>query len=122
MAKHNETGRQGEALALDFILEKGYTLLEKNWRHLKSEIDLIAIDKDELVIIEVKTRSTAYFGEPEAAVDLRKQRQLIEGAAAYIEDNEIDMSCRYDIISIIMDGNTPAEIKHIKEAFYPQWG
>lgn len=122
MAKHNEIGKKGEAIAVDFILKKGYQLLEKNWRHKKYEIDIIARDKKDLAFIEVKTRSTNYFGEPEEAVDMHKEKHLIEGAAVYVEEKEIDLNCRFDIISIVLVPNKKPQIKHIEDAFSPLWG
>jgi len=59
MAKHNEFGKQGEELAAQFLMEKGYEILERNWRNRHKEIDIIAKDGEELVIVEVKTRKSA---------------------------------------------------------------
>jgi len=68
MARHNDLGKEGEKQALHMLQEKGYTILETNWRHEKDEVDIIALDKNELIVVEVKTRSTDYFGDPEEAV------------------------------------------------------
>ncbi|MCB2221399.1 MAG: YraN family protein [Bacteroidetes bacterium] len=118
MAQHNELGRKGEDLAVRFLRGLGYKILECNWRHEKDEIDIIAKDQELLVIVEVKTRSTAFFGEPEEAVGKRKQQYLIRATTAYIIENEIQNEVRYDIISIIIEKNRE-QIRHIKEAFYP---
>ena len=119
MAKHIELGKKGEVLARKFLEENGYAILEINWRHEKDEIDIIAQDKDELVIVEVKTRSTNYFGDPEESVGDQKEAFLIRATEAYLEENELDVDTRFDIIAIISNkqGN---QITHIIDAFYPE--
>ncbi len=117
MARHNELGKEGEQQALQMLKAKGYTILETNWRNYKVEVDIIATDKDELVIVEVKTRSTDYFGDPEEAVGPAKARNLIRAAEAYIELNDLDTDVRFDIVSIILK-NGKAVIRHIEDAFY----
>ena len=117
MARHNELGKEGEQRALQMLEAKGYTILETNWRNYKVEVDIIARDKDELVIVEVKTRSTNYFGDPEEAVGPAKARNLIRAAEAYIELNDLDTDVRFDIVSIILK-NGKAAIRHIEDAFY----
>lgn len=121
MAEHNELGETGEKVALDFLKKKGYKILETNWRFGKDEIDIIVTDKEYLVIVEVKTRTTNYFGEPESFVNKAKQRFLIRAAQAYIIRHDIDLETRFDIISIIISMNQH-EIKHLEDAFYPTLG
>ncbi len=118
MAAHNELGKKGEELALDLLKQKAYKILATNWRHDKDEVDIIAQDGDELVIVEVKTRSTDYFGNPEDAVDDTKQRNLIRAAEAYVEIHDLDMDVRYDIIAIVIK-NEKYDVRHIRDAFYP---
>ena len=119
MAQHNQLGKQGEQIARKMLEEKGYQILETNWRHDKDEIDIIAMDGDELVIVEVKTRSTDYFGNPEDAVDYRKEAFLVRATEAYLEEKELDCDSRFDIVSIILkDGKS--DIFHIQDAFYPE--
>jgi len=117
MAQHNDLGKEGERMALHMLQEKGYTILETNWRHEKDEVDIIARDKDELVIVEVKTRSTDYFGDPEEAVTPPKARHLIQAAEAYVEQRDLNIDIRFDIVSIILK-NGKAAIRHIEDAFY----
>ena len=119
MARHNQLGIEGEQIACDFLIRKNYKILETNWRHEKEEVDIIAMDEKELVIVEVKTRSTDYFGDPEEAVDEAKENRLITAAEAYLEQNDLDQEVRYDIISIILKNNH-FEIRHIQDAFFPQ--
>jgi putative endonuclease len=119
MAFHNDLGKKGEEIALKYLKDKGYKILDINWRFNKDEIDIIARDNDSLVIIEVKTRSTDYFGPPEDAVDERKEKYLIRATEAYIDKNNLDIDSRFDIISIISN-KYETSIDHIIDAFYPE--
>ncbi len=119
MAEHNELGRFGEQLARDFLIAKGYQILEQNWVCGHKEIDLIAMDGKELVIVEVKTRRVTFLVEPEETVDKYKQRFLIWAANAYVERNNLDVDVRFDIVSIVVDKNNEHRIDHIENAFYP---
>ena len=120
MAKHNELGKLGEELAVQFLVDKGYEILEKNWRNKHKEIDIIAKDGSELVIVEVKTRESDDHGEPDLAVTYQKQARLIYAANAYIFSHNMDINTRFDIISIIFKDGKPA-IDHIEDAFLPRW-
>jgi putative endonuclease len=111
-------GRKGEDLAAEFLVEEGYDILERNWRFRHIEIDIIARDRDQLVIAEVKTRSGNTWGEPSVAVDIRKQRALILAAERYIYCHNLDLEVRFDIVSIII-GQNRTVLEHIKEAFHP---
>ena len=118
MAEHNDTGVAGEEFASSHLQEKGYIILERNWRFGREEIDIIAQYNDTLVIAEVKTRSGIFFGEPEEFVNRQKQRLLIKAANAYIERKNIDIEVRFDIISVIISGSKK-KIHHIEDAFHP---
>ena len=119
MAKHHQLGKRGEQLARKFLEEKGFKILETNWRHGKDEVDLIAKDGDELVMVEVKTRSTHFFGDPSEAVGAAKENFMIRAAESYLETHKIDIDTRFDIVSIVIDkGGT--HIEHIRDAFYPE--
>lgn len=120
MAEHNILGERGEKLARDFLENLGYEILHLNWRERKFEIDLIAKDEEGIVFVEVKTRSTAYFGNPEEAVTPKKQQHLINGADFYVQENEIDLECRFDVVTVILNENQE-EIKHFKNAFLPNF-
>ena len=85
---------------------------------VRTEIDIIAQDRDFLVIVEVKTRQSTYFGEPEVFVNKTKQRSLISAANDFIAKRNIDIETRFDIISIVISGDT-IHIDHIEDAFYP---
>jgi putative endonuclease len=114
----HELGRKGEELAADFLKQKGLTILEKNCRSGRTEIDLIATDGLFLVICEVKTRSSADFGSPEESISERKMDALAEAGAVYQEEKGLDLEFRFDIISIIIHGTNEGEIRHLEDAFH----
>ena len=118
MAEHNELGQKGEELARKYLMGKGFRILETNYRYGKVEIDIIAEEGDYLVIVEVKTRSSSYYGDPEVFVDKRKQRFLIRAAGKYIMWKNIDKETRFDIVSVLITP-TGSNINHIPDAFYP---
>ncbi len=118
MAEHNDLGKKGEELALQYLRKNNYQIRKTNWRFGKNEIDIIASDGETLVIAEVKTRSSRFYGDPEVFVTKTKQRFLIKAAHAYIMQNNIDLETRFDILAIVI---SPAgtKVHHIKDAFYP---
>jgi len=111
-------GQKGEQIAYNYLSKLGYVLLGRNWRFKHKEIDLIMMDGDELVIVEVKTRSTAYFERPQDAVNLKKQRLLIQAANAYVEQKDFSGNIRFDVVSIICNEQI-TKVEHIQDAFYP---
>ncbi len=111
-------GQKGEKLALEYLMDKGYMILETNYRSGKNEIDIIARNSGEIVFIEVKTRSTDIFCEPESAVKKDKQRAIIKVANSYILRNNINEEARFDIIAIVTN-NEGTKINHIENAFTP---
>jgi putative endonuclease len=119
MSEANELGKKGEEIAAQHLLKQGYFILDVNWRAGRNEIDLVARDKEFLVIIEVKSRSSDTFTEPEEAVTRDKQQALIRAANAYIFRKNINLETRFDIISIIHNKNE-TRINHLKDAFYPR--
>lgn len=117
MAIHNAFGKIGEDLATNFLIEKGYIILDRNWHYGHKEIDIIAKLKDEIIIVEVKSRKNNLYGNPEDAVDYKKIERIINSAEAYIKLNDISSNIRFDIITII--GNKyPFHIEHIIDAFH----
>lgn len=110
-------GQEGESLAVNHLEKKGYKILSRNWRYKHLEIDIIAQFKNEIIFIEVKRRSGTYIEQPFQAVNKKKQKNIIEAANAYINKFEIDLSARFDIISIISEKYD--KIDHIEDAFYP---
>lgn len=118
MAKHNETGIKGEQIAENFLLKKGYIILHRNWRFEKKEIDIIAETAGLLVFIEVKTRNRLDFGFPEEAVDYRKEEHMKIAAEAFMDANDNYKQVRFDVVSILKQGDVVKEILHIPDAFY----
>jgi len=118
MDKSRFFGDKGEKIAYEYLISNGYNILETNWYFNKKEIDIICKKNNELIIVEVKTRSSEYFGKPEEAVTLKKQKFLIEATQNYIEQNNIDYDTRFDVISIILT-DKETKINHIKDAYKP---
>ncbi len=118
MAEHNEIGKIGEEIAQKFVADLGYKIKAVNWQFRKAEIDIVCKDKEFIVFVEVKTRTSRYFENPKDAVTITKQKNIIRAAHAYIEENNIDMEARFDVISILLTSKKP-EIEHIIDAFYP---
>lgn len=119
MAKHNETGQTGEVLALELLQEKGYQILETNWRYRRLEVDIIAMDGDTLVFVEVKTRTFDYHGRPEEFVDDQKMRFLQKAGQAYMQQINHDWAIRFDVVAVQMKSVNGLEIKHLEDAFFP---
>jgi len=118
MAALHELGKKGEELAAQYLKEKGYKILETNWRFGHNELDLVAEDGDTLVVVEVKTRQSNALGDPEMAVTREKQRSIIRSANAYVKWKQRNIEVRFDIISILAHGEK-VSINHIPDAFYP---
>ncbi len=119
MAEHNLIGAQGEQYACRFLEDNGYEVLERNWRQARHELDIIARKGRELIIVEVKTRSSDQHGQPEDAVKKGKRGKLIQGANAYIMTTGCELAVRFDIISVIIHPTSKPYIHHITDAFYP---
>lgn len=118
MAKHNKLGFDGEDIAVDYLLSKGYVIHERNWRYGRLEIDIIASDLYFLVFIEVKSRSSNYWGNPEEAVSKAKIKRIIEATDFYLQNQEKEYNTRFDVISILLKDNK-VDIVHIEDAFFP---
>jgi putative endonuclease len=118
MAQHNTLGKSGEDAAVEYLQEKGYQILHRNWRRGSYEIDIVACTEEELVIIEVKTRSSNVYSDPEDAVTNKKINHIVSATDLYINIFDVRLPVRFDIISVI--GKLPPfEIDHIEDAFYP---
>ncbi len=113
-----ELGDRGEDIAIDFLRNEKYEIIERNYRYGHGEIDIIAKNKNILIFIEVKTRKNLEYGRPELAVTKSKQRQIRKIAEAYlVEKNISDIDCRIDVVAILLKKNLPPEINHIENAF-----
>ena len=118
MTDHIKIGSKGEKLASEFLENSGYTIIEKNWRSGRYEIDIIAEEKNILVFVEVKTRSNDYYGFPEESVNKTKQDHILQAAEDYVIQKNITKEIRFDIVSIILDGNVQ-KIYHVIDAIAP---
>lgn len=118
MSKHSKIGINGEQIAADFLQNKGYKVIFRNWRTGKKEVDIIAEKDNMLIFAEVKTRSRADLLFPEEAVNRKKQDHIRAAAAVFSAEHPQFPNIRFDIISILMSGDTAREIVHFEEAFY----
>ncbi|MFY9613201.1 MAG: YraN family protein [Tissierellaceae bacterium] len=111
-----EKGKEGERLAREYLMHEEYRILESNYRNKIGEIDIIAMDKEVLVFIEVKTRTSRSYGYAYEAVNYKKQRKIYNTSLIYIKDKMMDdFQLRYDIIEVYLTNNP--YINHIKDAF-----
>lgn len=117
MAYHNELGKLGEQLATNLLLKKGYEILERNFTFQKAEIDIIAKKGNELIIVEVKARNSAYFGDPQEFVTPSKIKLLVKAANEYVISNNLEVEVRFDIVSVIKNNNVE-QLEHFENAFY----
>ena len=117
MAQHNDLGKKGEQFAVDYLLKKDYQILERNYRFQKAEVDIIAQINDTLAIVEVKTRSTKDFGNPQDFVKPKQIQRLVKAVDEFVLVNGLDVEVRFDIIAIIKTGKQ-FEIEHLEDAFY----
>lgn len=117
MAQHSKLGKKGEQLAVDYLLKNNYDIVERNYRFDKAEVDIIAKQKDTLAIIEVKTRSTSDFGDPQDFVKPKQIQRLVKVVNEYVIENDLNVEIRFDIIAIVKQGST-YNIEHLENAFY----
>ncbi len=116
MADHNELGKLGEQLAVEFLQKNNYEILETNWTFQKAEIDIIAQKEDTLAIVEVKTRSSTDFGLPQDFVKPKKIQLLVKAVDQYVIANDLDVSVRFDVVAIHKKDNDFI-IEHLQDAF-----
>ena len=117
MATHNEFGKKGEQIAAGFLEKNGYTILARNYRFQKAELDIIAIKEAVLAIVEVKSRTNTTVIDPKEAVNPKKIKRITAAANEYIIANDLDVEARFDIITIVKQAKG-YEIEHIEDAFY----
>jgi len=115
---HLRLGVAGERIAKIYLRFKGFSILETNYESKYGEIDIIAREKNTIAFVEVKTRKSEGFGEPEEAVNIRKRRKIILCARYYIRKKRLDgCNFRFDIVSIKYQGRFRKKIKLIRDAF-----
>lgn len=114
-------GRSGEDRAAKHLASLGYRVLERNYRTAHGEIDIIALDRDMVVFVEVKTRTNNAYGTPELAVNPSKQKRMIKAALGYLKHKQLhQMACRFDVVAI--SGNESEGIELIRHAFEMERG
>lgn len=111
-----KVGREGERATIEFLSKQGYIIIETNWRYRRYEIDILCEKADTLVAVEVKTRTSRLYGEPETFVSRGQKKRIIESTQAYIEANHLEKEVRFDIIGVINDHGRYT-IHHIPDAF-----
>lgn len=116
MAEHNKLGTQGETIAIAYLQNKQHKILERNWRYLKYEIDIISWHNNLIIFTEVKTRSSYKYGFPDESVNNKKELMLVEAAEIYLEEKDLYYEVRFDIISIIKN-EKESKVYHIEDAF-----
>ena len=117
MAQHNELGKLGEELAVDFLQQNGYEILETNWTFQKAEVDIITEFDGKIVVIEVKARGTDIFMEPHEAVTKKKIKSIVSATDEYLKSLNIDKEVRFDIITVLPDEKGILQLNHIEDAF-----
>ncbi|WP_405399680.1 YraN family protein [Maribacter sp. Asnod2-G09] len=117
MGKHNEFGKEGEQIAVDYLKKNGYAIIYKNYRYLKAEIDIIAKKGDVLAIVEVRSRSSDFIQNIAETVTPKKIKLLVMAADHYVTDNNLDVEVRFDIITILKN-KSQFELEHLESAFY----
>ncbi len=115
MAKHLDTGKIGEKIAVDYLTREGFTLLEQNWRHGHWEVDVIASKKEVLHFIEIKTRRSRKFGYPEEDVTRKKVVNLIHAAEEYLIQHQLNSRIQFDILSIYLGRDADPEFFFIED-------
>jgi putative endonuclease len=118
VSQHLELGKQGEKMALDYLLAAGYLPLALNWRYGRAEVDIIAEKEEEWVFIEVKTRRGVKWGTPELAVHKAKQTRMLAAATAYTEERGYEGAVRFDIIAICWPEGGFPELEHYEDVFF----
>ena len=117
MAEHNELGKLGEEMAVEFLQKSGYEILETNWVFQKAEIDIIAKKQGTIAVVEVKTRSSDGFGLPQDFVNPKKIRLLVKAVNEYVISNDLNENVRFDIIAICKK-KAEFDIEHLENAFF----
>jgi len=115
---HNELGQWGEQYAANYLIRQGYTILDRNWYFEKAELDIVCQKEEEaLVIVEVKTRNSNFFGDPQEFVTKGKIKNLVKAANEYVISKDLDVEIRFDIIAVLKNGKREA-LEHFEDAFY----
>jgi putative endonuclease len=115
---HCKAGRNAEIVAAGYLKSRGYRIWKTNWRWGKRELDLVTLYRNELVIVEVKSRMGNAVNDPTVVVDPIKERNIVLAAEAFIRLHGCSRPTRFDVIAVIYD-DSGMEIEHLENAFYP---
>lgn len=118
MAAHNELGKEGEDVACRYLEKEGYKIIERNWRYHRFEIDIIAENDEYIVFVEVKTRASNDWGNPEDFISKGQIKRIVAAADFYLQEYDIEKDARFDVVSILKNNNG-FELEHIDDAFLP---
>lgn len=118
MHPSHQLGKRGEEIAANWLMKNGYRIIERRWKWKQMEIDIVATVGELLVIVEVKSRSSANHAEADDNLSMRQQRCLFDITEHYMEIKAVELEVRYDLIVVVDHGETHS-IEHIEDAFYP---
>ncbi|MDR2119786.1 MAG: YraN family protein [Tannerella sp.] len=118
MNERDITGKTGEETACSYLKTCGYKILHTNWRFLRYELDIVATDGKDLVVVEVKTRSVDYLVAPEQSIGRQKIKRIACAAEAYLYRYKTDMPVRFDVICLVRDKDAYTVECHIEDAFF----
>lgn len=116
MAQHNELGKKGEEMAVAHLLATGYEIVARNFTYQKAEVDIIARKDNILAVVEVKTRSTPDFGDPQDFVKKKQINQLVKAIDYFVNEHNLNVEVRFDIIAIIKN-KAGTRLEHLEDAF-----
>jgi len=121
MARHNDLGKWGEDMAAAYLRDNGYTILERDWKSGRRDIDIIAMTPDGMtvVFVEVKTRTSDALAAPEDAVDALKIKNICRAADDYVKQHDVLDELRFDIVTVVGDAPENARVEHVADAFNP---
>lgn len=118
ISPHYKLGKDGEGYAQEYIKANGYRILHTNWFYNRKELDIVALKNSTLTVFEVKTRFNNSWEEPKDAVKMRKQRNIIDAADAYVQQYDLNFEVQFDVISLTYNGKN-YKLEHIPDAFTP---
>lgn len=122
MSNKHKTGKIGELAATRYLKNKGYHILERNWRFHKAEIDIIAERKDLLVFIEVKSRKSDRQGKPEHLITRAQEKLILLAASGYMSKHNYEWAVQFDVIGVLIDQHdNVVRLTHHEDAFFPQF-
>lgn len=117
MGAHNELGKKGEVLAADFLIKNGYDIMKINYRYQQCEVDIIAKKGGILAVVEVKTRASNDFGDPQQFLKTKQIQRIIKAVDYFVNDHNMELEVRFDIIAIVLN-KKEMRLEHLENAFY----